>query len=463
MRPLPETLEPSSEVDNDEGNLQGIAVHALLGLLGTALIVLYASIGRPLWIDEFLHFAFGGFRSTHSAWHAIRHSIGSFNFGQTGVYMLVDYWLLKLFGANLIALRLPSILSAGLMLWAGFEFLRKRRYGPLWQVNLIVCYLGQQTLMYYTGEARPYMALAGASVGAFTYYILTPEERGSRSVRILGWLSILWGAAIHPYFAFYWLSLYVFGFLVAVYEKRAAFSWKSAISHLNLPLSVIGSVIYFGIGFATWMVHQQKQHYDPFQWVSRAHFYGTFVGSAHFQFLGELGRSWLLFISILCLLHFCLNAEAKTLSKRLLPPYLLIWVAMLLSAYVSWVSFKHHYWILPRQWVASLALIPVAFIWLCAELTNLISRVSTVSRWLIPVLCLAVIAYNSYPQTIDQSHSFLTAILNRHSSEHFVAPLPDALRGPGHNDEWVALANQNVESGGPVSPFFQRFYGGSGK
>jgi hypothetical protein len=211
------------------------------------------------------------------------------------------------------------------------------------------------------------------------------------------------------------------------------------------------------------MVHQQKQHYDPFQWVSRAHFYGTFVGSAHFQFLGELGRSWLLFISILCLLHFCLNAEAKTLSKRLLPPYLLIWVAMLLSAYVSWVSFKHHYWILPRQWVASLALIPVAFIWLCAELTNLISRVSTVSRWLIPVLCLAVIAYNSYPQTIDQSHSFLTAILNRHSSEHFVAPLPDALRGPGHNDEWVALANQNVESGGPVSPFFQRFYGGSGK
>ena len=200
MRPLPETLEPSSEVDNGKGKLQEIAVSALLGLVGTALIVLYASIGRPLWIDEFLHFAFGGFTSTHSAWHAIRHSIGEFNFGQTGVYMLVDYWLLKLFGANLIALRLPSILSAGLMLWAGFEFLTKRRYGPLWQVNLIACYLGQATLMYYTGEARPYMALAGASVGAFTYYILTPEERGSRSVRILGWLSILWGAAITPIF-----------------------------------------------------------------------------------------------------------------------------------------------------------------------------------------------------------------------------------------------------------------------
>ncbi len=461
MRPLPETLEPSSEVDNDEGKLQGIAVRALLGLLGTALIVLYASIGRPLWIDEFLHFAFGGFTSTHSAWHAIRHSIGEFNFGQTGVYMLVDYWLLKLFGANLIALRLPSILSAGLMLWAGFEFLTKRRYGPLWQVNLIVCYLGQATLMYYTGEARPYMALAGASVGAFTYYILTPEERGSRSVRILGWLSILWGAAIHPYFAFYWLSLYAFGFLVAVYEERATFSWKSALLHLNAPLSVIGSVIYFGIGFATWLVHKPKLHFDPFQWVSQAKLYDTFVGLCHFQFLGKLGSSWLLFTVILCFLHFCLNADAKTLSKRLLPPSLLIWVAMLLSVYVSWESWKNHYWILPRQWVASLALIPIAFVWLCAELTNLISRVSTVAHWLIPVICLCVIAFCSWPQTIDQEHSFLAAILKRPSSAHFVAPLPDAL--PTNNDEWVALANRNVESGGPVSPVFQFFYGGSGK
>ena len=461
MRPLPATLEPASEVDKNEGKLPGITVGALLGLLSTALIVFYASIGRPLWIDEFLHFAFGGFTSTLSAWHAITHSIRAFNFGQTGIYMLVDYWLLKLFGANLLALRLPSILSAGLMLWAGFEFLSRRRYGGLWQVNLLVCYLGQQTLMYYTGEARPYMALAGASVGAFTYYILAPEERGSRSVRILGWLSILWGAAIHPYFAFYWLSLYVFGFLVTVYEKRAAFSWKSAISHLNLPLSVTGSVIYFGIGFATWMVHQPKLNFDPFQWVSRAKLYETFVEISHFQFLGNLGSSWLLFIGILCFVHLCLNAEAKTLSKRLLPPCLLIGVAMLLSAYVSWESFRHHYWILQRQWVASLALIPVAFIWLCAELTNLISRVSAVSRWLFPTLCLAVITYNSYPQTIDQSHSFLTAILNRHSSEPFVAPPPDSV--PRDNDEWVALANQNVQSGGPVSPFFQIFYSGPGK
>src|SRR5271166_6006371 len=211
----------------------------LLGLLSCALIVAFASIGRPLWIDEFGHFAFGGFPSTVSAWHAIRHSIGSINFGQTGIYMLLDYWLLKGFGANALALRLPSILSAGLMLWGGLEFLQKRRYQAIWQFSLIVCYLGQATLMYYAGEARPYMPLAGASAGAFTYYILIPEERRSWSVLTLGWLSILWGAAIHPYFAFYWLSLCTFGYFIAVYERRTKLSWKAAILHVNIPLSLL--------------------------------------------------------------------------------------------------------------------------------------------------------------------------------------------------------------------------------
>src|ERR1700741_4257591 len=119
---------PSSEVETTEGKAGKIAASALLALLSGALILVYASTGRPLWIDEFLHFAFGAFRSTVSAWHAIRHSIASINFGQTGIYMLLDYWLLKAFGANAVALRLPSILSAGLMLWGGLQFLSKRQY-----------------------------------------------------------------------------------------------------------------------------------------------------------------------------------------------------------------------------------------------------------------------------------------------------------------------------------------------
>ena len=461
MRTLPPTREASIreafiKVETTAGRVRKVAASALLGLLSCALIVAFASIGRPLWIDEFGHFAFGGFRSTVSAWHAIRHSIDSINFGQTGIYMLLDYWLLKGFGANALALRLPSILSAGLMLWGGLEFFQKRRYQAIWQFSLIVCYLGQATLMYYAGEARPYMPLAGASAGAFTYYILIPEERRSWSVLTLGWLSILWGAAIHPYFAFYWLSLCTFGYFIAVYERRTKLSWKAAILHVNIPLSIVGSVIYFGIASVTWLAYPPKLSLNPFQWVPQTKLYETFVETSHFQFLGKLGSSWMLFTIAIFLVHFCLNSNAKKFSGPLIPPCLLMWIAMLLSVYVSSESFVHHYWILPRQWVASLALIPIAFIWSCAELTDMISRIYTDARWLIPALCLWLIANCAYPQAVSQSHAFLVNILNRSSSGEFVPPPGSAL--PKDNGEWVALANRNVASGGPVSEVFRYYY-----
>jgi hypothetical protein len=449
-------MEPPANAETTVRKVRGIAASVLVALFSCALIVVYASIGRPLWIDEFLHFAFGGFRSTASAWHAIRHSIGSINFGQTGVYMLLDYWLLKNFGANTVALRLPSILSAGLMLWGALGFLKRRRYQPVWQFILIICYLGQSSLMYYAGEARPYMPLAGAVVGAFCYYSLVPEKRHRGFVRVLGWVSIVWGSVIHPYFAFYWLSLFAFGYFVAVYEERAQLSWKAAILHLNLPLTIVGSLAYFGIGSVTWLTRAPRLSFDPFQWISRGELYKAFVELSHFQFLGELGSSWMLFMVILCIVHFCLNSEAKKFSRRLIAPCFLMWVAILSSVYISWESYRHGYWILARQWVASLALIPIAFTWLCAELTNLISRVSTVTRWVIPTICLSIVAVCVYPQAANQSHSFLASVLNRAPSQKFVPPLLTAL--PSNNDEWVALANKNVNAGGPVSPVFQFFY-----
>jgi hypothetical protein len=139
----PTKLETSPELTVKPPNLHDTAIPALITLLSSAVVVLYASIGRPIWLDEFLYFAFGGFRTTGSAWHAIRHSIAGINFGQTGIYMLLDYWLLKIFGANSFALRLPSILSAGLMFWGGLTFCQRRKFRAVWQLVLIACYLGQ--------------------------------------------------------------------------------------------------------------------------------------------------------------------------------------------------------------------------------------------------------------------------------------------------------------------------------
>ena len=88
-------------------------------LLCLTMILLYGPFGRPIWIDEFLHFAVGSHNSTREVWETIRRTTVEVNHGQTGFYILLDYWLMKLFGANLLALRVPSILSGGVYLVIG--------------------------------------------------------------------------------------------------------------------------------------------------------------------------------------------------------------------------------------------------------------------------------------------------------------------------------------------------------
>jgi hypothetical protein len=76
-------------------------------LVGIAGLGLYSQYRHPIWIDEFLHFALGAFSGPDDGWEVIQQTILSFNFSQTGIYMMADFWLLKLFGADALALRLP--------------------------------------------------------------------------------------------------------------------------------------------------------------------------------------------------------------------------------------------------------------------------------------------------------------------------------------------------------------------
>ena len=58
------------------------------------LVALNSSVGRPIWIDEFLHFTLGSHYSTSEAWDSINKSIVGdeshigVNHGQTGIYMM---------------------------------------------------------------------------------------------------------------------------------------------------------------------------------------------------------------------------------------------------------------------------------------------------------------------------------------------------------------------------------------
>src|SRR6516225_1445984 len=101
-----------SDLTHSTGPGQAIIADRAIGAFAVIIaalgIVLYSGYRHPIWIDEFLHFAFGAMSSASEAWSAIVQSIGQFNFNQTGIYMLVDFWLLKLFGASAFHYACPA-------------------------------------------------------------------------------------------------------------------------------------------------------------------------------------------------------------------------------------------------------------------------------------------------------------------------------------------------------------------
>ena len=76
-------------------------------------------------------------------------------------------------------------------------------------------------------------------------------------------------------------------------------------------------------------------------------------------------------------------------AHALLPPLLLALAALIASATLSWVSYEHHYWILDRQWVASLGLMPVAVVWYAAELGRIADKLRPGSGVVLAAVCLA--------------------------------------------------------------------------
>ena len=101
--------------------------------------------------------------------------------------MLVDFWLLKLFGASAFTLRLPSLLSAVWLLICAPTFLGFRGLGNMWKLALILALLAQTSLMNFAA-AREQRAtgprvlafirdvkVSGAQDTEYQVYLDTPE------------------------------------------------------------------------------------------------------------------------------------------------------------------------------------------------------------------------------------------------------------------------------------------------
>ncbi|MCA2812330.1 MAG: hypothetical protein IM477_07155 [Microcystis sp. M090S1] len=454
----------------------------VLTILVVACVVLHSSMGRPIWIDEFLHFALGSYENTTNAWNVIQKSILGINHGQTGIYMLLDYWLLKLGGASAFWLRLPSILSGIILYLAAIALFRIWKMPLVWQIMGVLAIFGQNQTMYYLGEARPYMPLVAATVCTFTYYSLPDQKRESLIGFSFGIFSVLIGILFHPYFIFYWFAIVLITYLQQIIEinNNFKFSFANALKHINLWILLLGNVVFFVLGQLTWMRGRPdfQFNFDPFQWVKREDLVKTFFSFSHFEFLGEY--IWIVFgLSILSVVLVLLLATNKIRALRtIVTPCLVLIASMLISIFLSYVSLLNHYWILPRQWVASSALTAISFVWLFYSLSSQISKINYhlglvwIFFLLIPVLLQArLTAYTNFEKMREFSQvspdtseiSFMTT--GKESLVDYFE-FPERLNTQKNskdlvnfsNKYWVALANENIRQGGKVWKGFRGFY-----
>ena len=416
-------------------------------LTAASLLVLLLSINpvKPIWVDEFLHFAFGAFDGTREAIAAIRASLDGVNHGQTGVYMLLDHWLLRAFGASAFWLRFPSLVAGAFLILSCHVVVDNWRLPALWRAACLAAVFGQPFLLAFVAEARPYLPLAACAVGALAYYTSDLAERRAPVRRLVGWSSVIGGALMHPYFIVYWLAAILCG-----EAARNPRSLRGVIERVNPALVVVGLAIYAAVAQATWLWARRKLAFDPLEYLgSVPNAIAAFL-SAHFGFLG----AWK--VPLLGLV--VLVAAAVTVRQRgrglgpLLGPGLVVVYGLGLALFLALVSYRSHYWILQRQWIASIALAALGSVGFAYRLLALLRPGA---RLVIQVVLLGAIGIQAVTVGVAAVGNWRRA--GAAGAGVTVASPPDAI--PASASEWVALANANVAAGGPVWPVFRRYYG----
>ena len=431
----------------------------IFALLSGATLALFSGWNKPLLYDEFVYFAAAGLPSTAAALETVWNTTTNVNQGVTGAFLMTDFWLLQLFGAQTEALRLPGLLTAGLLFGYSAVFLLRRGLS-YWVLPAIPLAFGTQELVLrYVGEARTYMPLATATVGVLAYYSLSASGRHSLGGRLLGWSAVVLGVLFHPYFAVYWIAIVGFGYV----------TWgrsRPLREFINLPLVAFGTVTYLVIGALTWMRGKANADVDPFNFLP-----GPLPVEIVAQNLYFVAASPIALLGLIVVLIVPLAvqvAEGWSISQfwqASKAPLLLIAVALVLSLAISASTIINDFWIFPRQWIASTALVCLASIWLVAEWWKLSSAESTngpAPQWRSTAVIVASIGLvvMTVPSLVDQWQRI--ASWGDRPTPGFDArqQLRERLdSGDVLNDaEWTSFGQMNLDVGGEVWKEFGRFY-----
>lgn len=429
-------------------------------IISGLMAIIMGAFDRPLQIDEVLHYALAAFQPGEVL-GVIQQSTIGINHGQTGVMMVADYVLLRLTGPETWALRLPTVLGTFLLLVSAVQFMRLRSFSWHWQALTVLALIGNINLIYHAGVARPYMLLAACTIGTFTYYQARVQD--AANLRIMGWTSVVVGCLIQPYFPVMWLLVLVFSLYFRVARNRQRLGFRSAISIANPALLVTGLALYLSISVATWLRKPRSFDFDPLaSWNgSVLGLLRSFVGN-HLGSFGEMslapGLPPVAIFAVGCLSILLITAFVWARAKwtfEMTQALVLLTAGIATSALFSLLSVRQSYWIVPRQWVAGMALASVAIVWFFAEFSRTnhqyFARITTGFFTVTIILAAAFSLVNRYSEWRENSSYWESLSRETRTSQQAFDQSPD-------NDGWVNIANLEILRREGFSPIFRDIY-----
>ena len=361
------------------------------------IVFSFGSFWRPLWLDEVLHVSFAALPSWSDALTAVHDPVPGVLTNQTGFYQLLNFASVRLFGVSLLVFRLPSILSAILMLLAATVFLRGRRVPRTLTALGLTLFTFQTTLMYFAGEARPYMLLAASGLGVIAFLSQSPIDRKRWYISAFGWTSLVLSALSHAYF---WIVLPI-GLIMAIWlhcgpDQKNRWNVQNLL-RVAAPVPVVSSVIIaFVVAMLTWTRCNCPYTYNPFVFMKSWQGVFSRLAEQHYQFvsLGFLPTTFggiylgvfILGLQLLMILIYVLKLFPRVM-RDLVGGSILAILGVGSSLVIALASYLGRYHILEKQWVFGMTITLVASIWQVSALLHLLTRnahrARTVSTWVL--------------------------------------------------------------------------------
>ena len=348
---------------------------SLYTLIAIATLTSYASLFRPLWLDEALHYALAGQGSLWELVVRLHNPDPGFLTRQTGFYQLVNFITLNVIDPTWFALRLPSVLSGVLLICAVYLFLAERHVGPAIQITALLFLAGQAGFMYYVGEARPYLPFAATVMGCLTY--LTTDSVSPRwpYIRVLGWVCLYVGAVMHLYFLLTLPVILLFNIFYRSLPLSTRPGWRQII-FWSRPRIVGGAVMLaLGVGLLTWMRPQETNTLGAFEWMGGSA-YSTITSftNFHFDFLGVTTAAATILVSQLMLVGWLLLKRLYRIHADLFASAVLLFLGLGTSLLIALSSVANNYAIATRQLVLGPLLVAVSLAWQIGSLAKLARR-----------------------------------------------------------------------------------------